>query len=95
MKIIINTTIEELDPNATCTPEQARESLASYCREITDRIHAEYPDAEIEHTEDNTDRPIRVIMDTTTEDDYREWVAAVDRIQEICETVYTVGNFWS
>jgi hypothetical protein len=92
MKIIINTTIEELDPNATCTPEQAEQSLGNYCREVTERILREYPDAEIEHRCDATDRPIRVMGMQETYP--REWEHTMDRVQEICEDVYTMGNFW-
>lgn len=94
MKIQIRTTADSLDPNATCTPEQAEQALASYCAEISREIAKIYPDAEIEHlNEDSCNRGIRV-LGVPFNEERDEQSEIEDEIHRICEDVFETGNFW-
>jgi hypothetical protein len=95
MKITIRTTTDSLDPNATCTPEKAEISLRSYCAEIDREIAKIYPDAEVEHlNEDSCDNGIRVTGVPFNEE--RDEQAEIENeIFRICEDVFESGNFWA
>jgi hypothetical protein len=95
MKIQIRTTTDSLDPNATCTPEAAELSLRSYCAEIDREIAKTYPDAEVEHlNEDSCDNGIRITGVPFNED--RDEQAEIEHeIFRICEHVFESGKFWA
>ena len=95
MKITIRTTTDSLDPNATCTPEQAEQSLRSYCAEIDREIAKIYPDAEVKHlNEDSCENSIRVTGVPFNEE--RDEQAEIENeIFRICEDVFETGNFWA
>jgi len=95
MKIQIRTTTDSLDPNDICTPEEAALSLRSYCSEIDQEIAKIYPEAEVEHlNEDSCDNGIRVVGVPLNEE--RDEQAKIeDAIQRICEAVFEIGNFWA
>jgi hypothetical protein len=97
MKIQIRTTTDSLDPNATCTPEQAEQSLRSYCAEIDREIAKIYPEAEIEHiSEDYCDRASAIrVTGVPINEDRDEQSEIEDEIHRICEDVYETGNFWA
>jgi hypothetical protein len=93
MKIQIRTTTDSLDPNATCT--QAEQSLSNYCAEIDREIAKIYPDAEVEHIqEDSCDNGIRV-TGVPLNEERDEQAEIEDTIFRICEDVYENGNFWA
>lgn len=91
MKIIINTTTDDLDPNATCSSEeQVESSLHNYQKEVNKRILEVYPQAEIEHREESTDNCIRV----KGIESFREMEDIEREVQSICEDVYSEASFW-
>jgi hypothetical protein len=95
MKIQIRTTTDSLDPNATCTPEEAELSLRSYCAEIDREIAKTFPEAEVEHlNEDSCDNGIRV-TGVPLNEERDEQAEIEDAIQRICEDVFETGNFWA
>jgi hypothetical protein len=94
MKIQIRTTTDSLAPNATCTPEQAELSLRNYCAEIDREIAKTYPEAEVEHlNEDSCDNGIRV-TGVPLNEERDEQAEIEDAIFRICEDVYEAGKFW-
>lgn len=94
MKIQIRTTTDSLDPNATCTPEEAELSLRSYCAEIDREIAKKYPEAEVEHlNEDFCDKSIRV-TGVPFNEERDEQAEIEDEIFRICEDVFEGGKFW-
>jgi hypothetical protein len=95
MKITIRTTTDSLDPNATCTPEEVELSLRRYCAEIDREIAKTYPDAEVEHlNEDYCDNSIRITGVPFNED--RDEQAEIEyEISRICEHVFESGKFWA
>jgi hypothetical protein len=95
MKIQIRTTTDSLDPNATCTPEEAELSLRSYCAEIDREIAKTYPEAEVEHlNEDSCDKGIRV-TGVPFNEERDEQAEIEDEIFRICEDVFEAGKFWA
>jgi hypothetical protein len=95
MKITIRTAADSLDSNATCTPEQAAKSLANYCAEVNREIAKLYPEAEVEHIEeDYCDIGIRV-TGVPLNEERDEQAEIEDAIQRIVEDVFETGNFWA
>lgn len=88
MKITINQTADDLDPNATT--EDPAGSLRNYITTLTAALGKEFPAAEIEHREISDTYAFRVSNDDGGDD--RGSIS--DTVQRIAEEIYETGNFW-
>ena len=89
MKITLHETIDSLDPAGLA--DNPMQSLTAYVKEVSAEILKVYPDAKIEHRNEDSHRPFSI--DTYL--DYPEHVEVSDAIQTIGEDVYATGNFWA
>ncbi len=89
MKITISRNQATTDPSATCSEAEFAEIQKRLETEYERAIRAEYPDAEIEFSDNVTTYSIRVT--DTGLDDPREIEAD---IQRICDGVFETGLFW-
>jgi hypothetical protein len=89
MKITLFQTAENLDPEDLA--DNPMQSLTAYIKEVSAEILKAYPDAKINHRNEDSQRSFSV--DTYL--DYPEHVEVSDTIQTITEDVYATGNFWA
>jgi hypothetical protein len=87
MKITLIQCAADLDPENTTSDPDA--SLDAYIAEVSSELRKEFPDCEIEHSDDSGTYSFRL-----TEYDGDDYYEVEDTIQRITETVYETGNFW-
>lgn len=88
MKITLFQTAAALDPNQTTANPDA--SLANYVSAVTAAIHKEFPEAEVEHINQDNTYAHRV----SGVDDGAEYEQIGEAVQRIAEDVYATGLFW-
>jgi len=89
MKITLYTTPDSLDPHDTVTDVSS--SLVSYRRSVDRELIKHFPDAEIEHVEQDNTCSFRISgVDDQSALDY-----AQTTIQGVIESVYETGEFWT
>jgi hypothetical protein len=88
MNITILTTQASLDPSASVPDSEFPTVLAAYQKELDHEIHRHYPNAEIEHVEEDGNWTL-----SNYEQDDRDEVH--QHLQSIMEAVFETGNFWA